>query len=143
MLSKMEYIESFTKLPVRKGTTVTYFPLGEAFFESLKKDISNAKHYVYLEYFILDEGKMWDELKNLLIEKAREGLDVRLIYDDLGSMGLIPYNTYKVLEAEGVKTERFNPFNPIMSIRHNTRDHRKITVIDGYTGGINIADEYI
>lgn len=142
----MDYIENMTHLTPQDETNVTYFEIGEKMFDAMKEDIKQAKHFVYLEFFIIHSGQMWDELKSLLIDKAKAGLDVRLIYDDMGCMGMIPYNTYKELEKQGVKVERFNPFRAILSVQHNARDHRKICVIDGYigyTGGLNISDEYI
>ncbi len=146
VLMTMKYIEQHTHIKPSKGTDMVYYEVGEKMFDAMKKDLIEAKTYIFLEFFIIKNGRMWDELKTILLQKAKEGLDVRLIYDDMGCMGMIPYNTYKDLEKQGVKTQRFSPFTPILSIQHNARDHRKMCVIDGvigYTGGLNIADEYI
>ena len=99
-----------------------------------------------MEYFIIDEGEMWNKILEVLEEKAKSGVDVRIMYDDVGSFLLLSPNYPKVLEKKGIKCCVFNKFKPFFIISHNNRDHRKITVIDGkvaFTGGINLADEYI
>ena len=109
-------------------------------------DIRQAEHYIFLEYFILDRGQMYDRLVAELVKKAQEGVDVRLIYDDVGCMGKMPAHFYRDLQKNGIKCAAFNPARPVLAIIMNHRDHRKIVVVDGkvaYTGGINIADEYI
>ena len=127
-------------------TSSKFFGRGETFFASMIEDLKGAKNYIFLEYFIIDEGKLWDSIKDILIEKAAEGVDVRLLYDDIGCMKTLPAKLPKVLTKLGVKTRRFNEVNPRVSSIHHNRDHRKICVIDGkvgYTGGVNIADEYV
>ena len=147
MLSNQsKYIRDYGMFPVYKNTKTVYFPSGESAFEDIIKEIKNAKKYIFLEFFIIAKGNMWDTLLTLLEEKASEGLDVRLVYDDMGCITTLPHHFYKKLQEKGIKCACFNPFRPIANVILNNRDHRKIIVIDGnigYTGGINIADEYI
>lgn len=144
--SQSEYIFNTTKLPLYKNSKVTYFSMGEPFFISLLEKIKNAKKFIFLEYFIIEKGYMWDTLLEVLKTKVSEGVEVYLIYDDIGCITKLPYRYYTKLNSFGIKCVVFNPFMPIVSAIHNNRDHRKIAVIDGlyaYTGGINLADEYI
>ncbi len=132
--------------PVYNNSGVRYFPVGEAFFEELKERLNSATKYIFMEYFIIADGKMWDEILSVLETKAKEGVDVRVMYDSMGSLFLLPDKYRKILEAKGIKCIEFNPFRPTLSPIQNSRDHRKICVIDGicaFTGGINIGDEYI
>lgn len=141
-----QYLVSVTGTHGHLDNKVTYFSSGEDFFEDLKKSLSQAKEFIFMEYFIIAYGKMWNQIHAILREKIRQGVEVRIMYDDIGSLGRLKTDFHKTLEKEGIKCVKFNPFRPIMSGIHNNRDHRKITVIDGkigYTGGINIADEYI
>ncbi|MCR4879431.1 MAG: phosphatidylserine/phosphatidylglycerophosphate/cardiolipin synthase family protein, partial [Bacilli bacterium] len=108
--------------------------------------LKSAKHYIFMEYFIIDPGKFWDSILEVLLQKVKEGVEVRLIYDDLGCFSTLPEDYDKYLNGKGIKCLRYSPLKPIIDIRMNNRDHRKIMVIDGhtgFTGGINIADEYI
>lgn len=144
--SQSNYILKHANHPLETNTTFRYYDVGEKMFHDMITDLKNAKQFIFLEYFIINEGYMFTTIIDILKEKAMSGLDVRLVYDDIGCLGLIPYDTYKQLAKFNIKTYRFNPFRPILSIKHNTRDHRKICVVDGYigyTGGLNIADEYI
>ncbi len=128
-----------------RGTSSTFFKSGEKYFLSLLDDLRLAEKYIYLEYFIIDEGELWNEIHGILVDKVRAGLDVRLIYDDIGCMKTLPSYYERQLRREGIRTYRFNRVNPRISPVHQNRDHRKICVIDGrvgYTGGVNIADEY-
>ena len=128
-----------------RNTDATFFPSGEKYFASLIKDLSTAQKYIFLEYFIIDEGSLWDSIHKILVEKAASGLDVRVIYDDIGCMKTLPSYYERDLRREGIRTVRFNRVSPKISPVHQNRDHRKICVIDGrvgYTGGVNIADEY-
>lgn len=140
------YLMDFGGYPLYENTATEYFPLGEAFFDDLLRELEQARHYIFLEFFIIDHGVMWDRIRELLKRKAAEGVDVRLIYDDVGCIRLLPVNYYKRLEAMGIKAMAFNPVSVFLNLRMNNRSHRKILVIDGhtaYTGGINLADEYI
>ncbi len=130
------------------GTHTEYFPTGEVFFERFLEDLKEARQFIFLEYFVIESGVMWDTTLEILREKVRAGVEVRVMYDDIGSMGKnkIRAGYYKKLRQMGILCEKFNPFVPIVTNMHNNRDHRKIAVIDGkigYTGGINFADEYI
>ena len=143
---EMRYLERTCGYPVYKNTESTYFSIGEEYFEVLLSELKKAKHYIFMEFFIVERGYMWDSILEVLEQKVKEGVEVRFMYDDVGCVTLLPYHYYKQLEAKGIQTLAFNPFIPIFSIAMNNRDHRKITVIDGhtgFTGGINLADEYI
>ncbi len=127
------------------GNKITYIPTGEDFFIKLLSAIKKAKKFIFLEYFIIADGKIWSDIHLELLKKVEQGVEVRIIYDDIGSLGRVSAKFYKKLAKQGIKCVKFNPFRPILSGIHNNRDHRKITVIDGligFTGGINIADEY-
>ncbi len=142
----IRYIGNYGPYPAWKNTTVEYFPVGEKMFDAMLKDLQAAKHYIYLEYFIIAEGVMWDMILEILERKVKEGVDVRLIYDDVGCVSLLPIHYTKIMESKGIKCMAFNRFVPFLSLAMNNRDHRKILVIDGHTaynGGINLADEYI
>lgn len=141
-----KYITDNSLFPVYKNTTTEYLPQGEMMFEKMKEELKKAEKYIFMEYFIVEEGKMWDGLYEILREKVAQGVDVRIMYDAAGSLLTLPQNFTKKLEADGIKAVVFNPFKPFLSVIMNNRDHRKITVIDGitsFTGGVNLADEYI
>ena len=128
------------------NTSSKFFADGAVMFQNMLRDIAGAQKYIFLEYFIIAEGHMWGEIYALLCEKVRHGIEVRVIYDDIGCMKTLPLHFDKKLNSEGIKCMRFSPVTPRLSTAHNNRDHRKIMIIDGryaYTGGINIADEYI
>lgn len=132
--------------PVYKNTQVTYFPLGEDKFNELLVQLKEAKNFIFLEYFIVAEGTMWGQVLEILAEKAAEGLDVRIMYDGTCEWALLPIDYPKRIEGLGIKCKVFAPIKPFISTHYNYRDHRKILVIDGhtaFTGGINLADEYI
>ena len=140
------YLLRIADSPVYEKTETFYYPTGEEGFPHMLEAIANAKHYIFLEYFIIQEGVMWDQILTLLRKKAASGVDVRLMYDDFGCITTLPARYYKKLEAVGIKTAVFNPFVPVLSSRLNNRDHRKFLIVDGtvgFTGGINLADEYI
>lgn len=140
------YIRDFAGFPVYENTVTKYYPLGDKMFIDMLEDLKKAEHFIFLEYFIIHEGKMWNAILEILEQKVEQGVDVRLIYDDMGCVTTLPYHYYKKLQAKGIKCAAFNPIRPILNIILNNRDHRKILVIDGYigyTGGINLADEYI
>lgn len=132
--------------PAYNKTDACFYPLGDYNFPVMLEELHKAKHYIFLEYFIIDDGVMWNSILDVLTEKASMGVDVRLIYDDVGCISLLPMDFPKQMEKRGIKCLRFNPFRPVLSSVVNNRDHRKILVIDGhtgFTGGINLADEYI
>jgi cardiolipin synthase len=140
------YLERTAHCPVYGHTQTEYFPLGEAQWESILRELKKAKRYIFLEFFILEPGKMWDSVLSILEEKAAAGVEVRVLYDDIGCMFTLPRDYDHVLRKKGIQCCVFNRFLPVLSVRMNNRDHRKILVIDGqvaYTGGVNLADEYI
>lgn len=140
------YLQKNSGFPVFANTETEYYPSGEAFFEALKEELKKAEKYIFLEYFIIQEGVMWNSILDILKEKAASGVTVKLLYDDLGCFLLLPKDYPKRLEEWGIECRIFNPFRPIFTTLQNNRDHRKIAVIDGvtaFTGGINLADEYI
>ncbi len=125
---------------------VKYYRSGEEMWEDMCREIELARHYVYLEYFIIEDGVMWQRIYALLKKKAQEGVDVRIIYDDVGCIGRLPHGFCKELCEAGIDCRAFFPIGPMLLRSHNNRDHRKILAIDGriaFTGGINVADEYI
>lgn len=133
-------------MPLYKNTDVEYLHNGEVTFKRLVEELEKAEKYIFLEYFIIKQGYMWNRILEILIRKAKAGVDCRVIYDDFGCLLNLPHNYHKYLEKYGIKCAIFNPIIPILAKRHNTRNHRKIAVIDGkvaFTGGINIGDEYI
>lgn len=140
------YIARTGDFPVYNHTKVTYFPLGEDKFKELLVQLEQAKHFIFLEYFIIDEGIMWGKVLEILARKAKEGVDVRVMYDGTCEFTTLPHDYPKRLESLGIQAKMFAPFTPFVSTIYNYRDHRKILVIDGHTafnGGINLADEYI
>lgn len=141
-----KYLFDISDNPIYKNTDVKYYPLGEDMFLDMLEDMKNAKKFIFLEYFIIEQGYMWDKMLEILKQKAEDGLDVRVMYDGFGSLVTLPEDYDKQLEKFGIKAIVFNPISPIFSMVVNNRDHRKIMVIDGdiaYNGGINLADEYI
>ncbi|MFA9422437.1 MAG: cardiolipin synthase [Sedimentibacter sp.] len=144
--NQSKYIERYSYCPVYSNTSSEYLTPGEKLYEHLLFELKKAERYIFFEFFIVQEGKMWNGILDILKEKAKMGVDVRVIYDDVGCLFKLPYGYDKELESMGIKCCVFNPIRPVLSIRLNNRDHRKIIVIDGciaYTGGMNIADEYI
>lgn len=140
------YLTEETGFPVYSGTKTKYLDSGEAFFEALLTELNMAKKYIYIEFFILADGIMWKKIYNILSKKAEAGVDIRIIFDDFGSIGRQPKGFVSNLKKDGIKVSVFNPLRPSVDIFMNNRNHRKIIVIDGhtaFTGGINIGDEYI
>ena len=146
LAARSRYIRTLTDYPLYANTDVKYYPVGEEMFADMLETVRGAKRFIFLEYFIIAPGKMWDELYAVLREKAARGVEVRLIVDDMGSLFLLPDDFVRTLERDGIRCLRFNPFVPLLSVVMNNRDHRKILVVDGHTafnGGINLSDEYI
>lgn len=140
------YMRVYGGYPIYQNTEVTYFKVGEEKFEAMVRELEMAKHFIFMEYFIIDKGYMWDTIHEILVRKAKEGVEIRLMYDGMGTQSELPYKYDRKLRAEGIETKVFNPFVPLVATIQNNRDHRKILVIDGhtgFTGGVNIADEYI
>ncbi len=144
--SALHYMQSYLGFPVYSSGKTEYLSPGEDFFSRLVSELEKAEKYIFLEYFIIQEGKMWNTIVEILKKKVASGVKVRIIYDDMGCFFLLPKNYAKHLKSLGIECVVFNPFRPLLSVIQNNRDHRKITVIDGkvaFTGGINLADEYI
>ena len=144
--SLVHYLARSGCYPIYDKTDVKYFPSGETKFEELLKQLKEAENFIFLEYFIVEEGIMWGQVLEILAKKAAEGVDVRVMYDGTCESSLLPFDYPKRLEKLGIKCKVFAPVRPFLSTHYNYRDHRKIAVIDGqvaFTGGINLADEYI
>lgn len=140
------YLWKKAGFPLYRNGNTTFYASGEAKFEALCNDLRKAKNYIFLEYFIIAPGVMWDTILSILIEKVKEGVDVRVLYDDVGCFTTLPKHYQKTLQQYGIKVKVFNKIEPKLVIQMNHRDHRKIAIIDGiigYMGGINLADEYI
>lgn len=141
-----KYLEEAGGFPAYENCAVTYFPTGEDKYRDLLEELEKAKDFIFLEYFIVERGIMWDSILEILERKVKEGVEVRFMYDGMCSLLLLPYSYPKKLCSLGIKTKMFAPIRPLLSTAQNNRDHRKILVIDGrvgYTGGVNLADEYI
>ena len=132
--------------PLYQNTSCMYYPLGEQQFEAMLADMENAQKFIFMEYFILSSGVLWDRIFDVLQRKAAQGIEVRIMYDDLGSIVTAPDGMLKTLKSHNIQVVRFNPVHRYISrLQINYRNHQKITVIDGdigYTGGTNLADEY-
>lgn len=143
---KLKYITDYAGFPVTKNNELKYYGLGELAYKDMLLELKKAKKFIFMEYFIINNGKMWQGILDILEEKAKDGLDVRVMYDDMGCVAMLPSHYPKLLEKKGIKCVAFNELNPFLGIIMNNRDHRKMTIIDGHTafsGGINISDEYI
>ena len=140
------YLNHNGNFPVYANTEVKYLPSGQEMFHELMQELEKAEKFIFMEYFIIDEGYMWGSILKILADKAKEGVDVRVMYDGMCEAVLLPHD-YPVRMAKlGIKCQPFTPISPFISTQYNYRDHRKICVIDGkvgFTGGINLADEYI
>ncbi len=147
ILSQINYLSRFTPLyTIDNEENFSYYKTGEECFSDMLLELKKAKEFIFIEYFIIADGVMWDAIFNILKEKASFGVDVRIIYDDCGSLGLLPKKFDSLMKKNNIKCRAFNPLRPKLAVTMNNRDHRKIMVIDGkvaFTGGINIADEYI
>lgn len=144
MLAK--YIYDNTGCPVYNNTEVTYFNCGEEKYHALVEQLNEAKEFIFMEYFIIEEGRVWNSILNILEKKVREGVEVRVMYDGLCSLTKLNIGYFKKLRKKGIKSKTFAPARPFFTTQQNNRDHRKILVIDGkiaFTGGINLADEYM
>lgn len=140
------YVNKTGPYPIYRNTEVKYFKIGEEMFECIKEELYKAKEFIFLEFFIIDEGKMWGQILEILANKVKEGVDVRVVYDGTCEFTTLNASYLKRLEELGIKCHVFSKATPFLSTYYNYRDHRKIIVIDNevaYTGGINLADEYI
>jgi len=140
MLCEISYSHLFNNVSQK------YYSLGEEMYSDMLTDLKNARRFIFMEYFIIEEGKFWNSILEILKEKAAQGVEVRVVYDDIGCMSTLPGNYFKKLRKMGIDATPFSFLRGQADSEFNNRSHRKITVIDGYigyTGGINIADEYI
>ena len=140
------YLNKNNCFPVYDKTEVTFFPLGEDMFAAMLEELKKAERYIFMEFFIIDEGYMWGSILDILEEKAKAGVEVRVMYDGMLEISTLPANYCKLLEEKGIRAKSFAPIRPVVSSHYNYRDHRKILVIDGkvaFNGGVNLADEYI
>lgn len=143
---QIEYLTKHSGFPVYENTLTRHLSPGEDFWQALLPDLEKAKHYIFIESFIIENGEMWESIHTILKQKAARGVDVRVLYDDMGCFLRLPLNFAKKLEADGIRCATFNRFVPVLNAIQNYRDHRKIIAIDGmiaYTGGMNLADEYV
>lgn len=140
------YIKNTGHYPVYGNTNVQYFSLGETMFEAMKKELEAANRFIFMEFFIVERGQMWDEILEILEKKVKEGVEVRFMYDGMCSLSLLPSGYVDELKEKGISAKEFSPIKPVLTTYQNNRDHRKILVVDGhtaFTGGVNLADEYI
>ena len=141
----VRYMNQYGRFPAYENTGVRYFPLGDDMFPVLLEELKKAEHFIFMEYFIVEHGVMWDAILQVLETKAAEGVEVRILYDDVGCIGFLDKSFIDRMNAIGVQCRVFNYVVPFLNIFMNNRDHRKIMVIDGkvgFTGGYNLADEY-
>lgn len=141
-----KYMNQYGPYPTYDNSAVEYFPIGEDMFEAMIEQLQKAEKFIFLEFFIIKEGYMWGRVLKILQEKAEQGVEVRLLYDGTCAIALLPYRYPKEVQKLGIQCKMFAPIRPTISTHYNNRDHRKILVIDGktaFTGGVNLADEYI
>lgn len=142
----MHYLSEAGDYPIYPAQEVKYYPIGEDYFMAMLEEMKKAEKYIFFEFFIVAEGKMLQSMLDIMEEKAKAGVDVRIMYDDIGSFVTLSKDFRQRLEEKGITSRVYNPFHPIFTSSHNNRDHRKVLAIDGkvaFTGGVNIADEYI
>ena len=146
MANLVSYLRKVSNSAVHANTTAHYYPSGESAFDVILRELSAAKHYIFIEFFIVDQGYMWETILEILRAKVKEGVEVRIMYDGMSDYFRLPIHYARHLNEEGIKCQVFSPIVPLLSTVQNNRDHRKIMVVDGhtaFTGGINLADEYI
>ena len=143
---QFRYISKYAGFPFYENTDFSYYKLADEGYPVMLEEMKKAEKFIFLEYFIIEPGIMWNGMLEILEQKVKEGLDVRVMYDDIGSFMTLSYKYARTLEEKGIKCIPFNRINPILGAIMNHRDHRKIMVIDGktaFSGGANLADEYI
>ena len=146
MANMVSYLRKVSNSAVHTNTTARYYPSGESAFDMILQELSAAKHYIFIEFFIVDQGYMWETILEILKAKVKEGVEVRIMYDGMSDYFRLPIHYARQLNEEGIQCQVFSPIVPLLSTVQNNRDHRKIMVVDGhtgFTGGINLADEYI
>lgn len=140
------YLYEKNYFPIYMNTKIKYFKSGKEYYEDLLTELRKAKKFIFLEFFIIAEGEMWNSILEILKEKVKENIEIRVMYDGTCEISQLPRNYVETLKSYGIKANVYAPLKPFISTYHNNRDHRKIVVIDGitsYTGGVNLADEYI
>ena len=145
ILKTARYLEGHS-FPTYTNTKFKYYPIGDAVFSDIIQALEAAKKFIFIEFFIIERGVFWDNILEVLKRKQREGVEIRIIYDDMGCATTLPRYYYKTLNKMGLKTKVFARVKPLFSVYYNNRDHRKMIVIDGttaFSGGFNIADEYL
>ena len=145
-IKQARYLNDYAGFPMYDSTETEYLSSGEKFFSRLVNELKKARHYIFMEFFIIENGYMWQTILSILQEKAKHGIRVKIIYDDIGCFMRLPCGFAKEMESKGIECAVFNPFRPFLAVRQNNRDHRKIVSIDGevaFTGGLNLSDEYI
>ena len=139
------YLRDNSLYPLYDDTAITYYDDAAKGIEAQKEDLRTAQDFIFMEYHAIEDAESWHAIQDILEDRVRAGVEVRVFYDDMGSIGFVNTDFVKRLEAKGIKAKVFNPFFPGLNLFLNNRDHRKVTVIDGrvgYTGGYNIANEY-
>ncbi|MBQ9004880.1 MAG: PLDc N-terminal domain-containing protein, partial [Atopobiaceae bacterium] len=139
------YLSQTSTYPLYDDTTITYYDDAAKGIEAQKEELRGAQHFIFMEYHAIEDAESWRAIQGILEERVRAGVEARVFYDDMGSIGFVNTDFVKRLEAKGIKAKVFNPFMPGLNLFLNNRDHRKITVVDGiigFTGGYNIANEY-
>lgn len=142
----IEYLSKYCKFPITKRNRVTYYSSGEIFFKNVKLELKEAKKFIFIEFFSIGTGALWEEVLEILVEKVQAGIDVRLIYDNVACKKKIPSNYYRKLESLGIKCEPYFKGSSLIGMIKNHRDHRKCVIVDGriaFTGGMNIEDRYV
>ena len=143
--NQIHYLQTQAHYPACRNTDVTYYGDTNAALEAQKTDLRKAQHFIFMEYHAIEDAEAWQRIQHVLEERVKAGVEVRVFYDDMGSIGFINTDFIKKMEAVGIRCRVFNPFVPGLNLFLNNRDHRKITVIDGkigFTGGYNLANEY-
>lgn len=142
---QFRYLWNVAQYPMYANTRVTYFPEAKAAFSAMKEALDKAENFIFMEYFIVEDGDSFRELEEILLRKAKAGVEIRLLYDDFGSVAKVGREFAGKLQQKGIRCYPFNPASPVLNLFMNHRDHRKITVVDGkvgFTGGYNLSDEY-
>ncbi len=145
-LKNVDYLQNAMHFPIFSHTRSKYLSPGEEFWPVFLESLRKAEKYIFLEYFTIGEGKFWDSILEILKEKAASGVDVRIMYDDMGCFLSLPSDFPEQMQKLGIKCTKFNPFRPFFTTIQNNRNHRKITSVDGkiaFCGGLNLADEYV
>ncbi len=146
ILVNSKFLKNVGSFETFSGTYVKYYPTGTVLFDDVLRVLSSAKEYIFIEFYIISDGMLFERIFEILKQKAESGVDVRIIFDDMGCLHSLSYKTKKRMKKAGIKLGRFNPLVSRFSVALNFRDHRKLIIVDGkyaFTGGANLADEYV